>query len=142
MAVTAVGFVHGADAAAVVALMTAQIASEAATVPMGAPVPAIPSGFDWYFRVGGETAGTLEDLTQRVDALEADMTQAQVDITDNATAVGTAQTAADDAQAYAENINAWGIELATKLNADATQNNALSDWPLTLDTDYATDPQA
>lgn len=47
-----------------------------------------------------------------------------------------------DLDTAVDNLNTWAAALATKLNADATENNALSDFPLTLDTDYDTDPQA
>lgn len=40
------------------------------------------------------------------------------------------------------NLNAWATALATKLNADAAAQNALSAFPLTLDTNYDTNPQA
>lgn len=40
------------------------------------------------------------------------------------------------------NLNAWATATATKLNADFTAQNALSDFPLTLDTNYDTNPQA
>jgi hypothetical protein len=40
------------------------------------------------------------------------------------------------------NLNAWATALATKLNADATAQNALAAFPLTLDTNYDTNPQA
>lgn len=41
-----------------------------------------------------------------------------------------------------ENLNAWATALATKLNADFTAQNALNAFPLTLDTNYDTNPQA
>lgn len=40
------------------------------------------------------------------------------------------------------NLNAWATALATKLNADFTAQNALAAFPLTLDTNYDTNPQA
>lgn len=40
------------------------------------------------------------------------------------------------------NLNAWATALSTKLNADFTAQNALSAFPLTLDTNYDTNPQA
>lgn len=43
---------------------------------------------------------------------------------------------------YVQNLNAWAIAFATKLNADATAQNALAAFPLTLDTNYDTNPQA
>lgn len=39
------------------------------------------------------------------------------------------------------NLNAWATATATKLNADFTAQNALAAFPLTLDTNYDTDPQ-
>lgn len=45
-------------------------------------------------------------------------------------------------QAQIDNINAWATALATKLNADFTAQNLLNAFPLTLDTNYDTDPQA
>ena len=38
-------------------------------------------------------------------------------------------------------LNAWATALATKLNADNTAQNALNAFPLTLDTNYNTNPQ-
>lgn len=43
---------------------------------------------------------------------------------------------------YVQNLNAWAVALATKLNADAVEQNAKAAFPLTLDTDYDTNPQA
>lgn len=40
------------------------------------------------------------------------------------------------------NLNAWATALATKLNADFTAQNALAAFPLTLDVNYDTNPQA
>lgn len=40
------------------------------------------------------------------------------------------------------NLNAWAAALATKLNADFTAQNALAAFPLTLDVNYDTNPQA
>lgn len=40
------------------------------------------------------------------------------------------------------NLNAWATALATKLNVDFTAQNALNAFPLTLDTNYDTNPQA
>lgn len=40
------------------------------------------------------------------------------------------------------NLNAWATALATKLNADFTAQNALNAFPLTLDVNYDTNPQA
>lgn len=40
------------------------------------------------------------------------------------------------------NLNAWATALATKLNADFTAQNQLAAFPLTLDINYDTDPQA
>lgn len=40
------------------------------------------------------------------------------------------------------NLNAWATALSTKLNADFTAQNALNAFPLTLDTNYDTNPQA
>lgn len=40
------------------------------------------------------------------------------------------------------NLNAWATAFATKLNADAVDNNAKAAFPLTLDTNYDTNPQA
>jgi hypothetical protein len=39
------------------------------------------------------------------------------------------------------NLNAWATALATKLNTDFTAQNALAAFPLTLDTNYDTNPQ-
>lgn len=43
---------------------------------------------------------------------------------------------------YVQNLNAWAVAFATKLNADATAQNGLNAFPLTLDTNYDTNPQA
>ena len=40
------------------------------------------------------------------------------------------------------NLNAWATALATKLNSDFTAQNLLNAFPLTLDVNYDTDPQA
>lgn len=45
-------------------------------------------------------------------------------------------------QTSVTNLNAWATALATKLNADATAQNLLNAFPLTLDTNYDTNPQA
>lgn len=47
-----------------------------------------------------------------------------------------------DLQTQVANLNAWATAFATKLNADATAQNALNAFPLTLDTNYDTNPQA
>ena len=44
--------------------------------------------------------------------------------------------------AQVANLNAWATALATKLNADFTAQNALAAFPLTLDVNYDTNPQA
>lgn len=41
-----------------------------------------------------------------------------------------------------DNLNAWATALATKLNTDFTAQNQLAAFPLTLDVDYDTNPQA
>lgn len=45
-------------------------------------------------------------------------------------------------QAQIDNLNAWATALATKLNTDFTAQNLLNAFPLTLDVNYDTDPQA
>lgn len=52
------------------------------------------------------------------------------------------QIAIDAAATGITNLNAWAAAFATKLNADATAQNLLAAFPLTLDTNYDTNPQA
>lgn len=71
-----------------------------------------------YFGFNTTEAKTLENLLAERDA--------------TITALQTSVT----------NLNAWATALATKLNADNTAQNALNAFPLTLDTNYDTNPQA
>jgi len=58
-----------------------------------------------------------------------------------AASVATLQTSVTALQTSVTNLNAWATGLATKLNADAVAQNALSAFPLTMDTNYDTTPQ-
>lgn len=48
----------------------------------------------------------------------------------------------EDLQTQITNLNTWATTLATKLNTDNTAQNLLNAFPLTLDTNYDTNPQA
>ena len=76
------------------------------------------AGYDRYFGFDTTQRQTLERLMASDDAGLA--------------ALATSVT----------NLNAWATALATKLNADFTAQNALAAFPLTLDTNYDTNPQA
>jgi hypothetical protein len=45
-------------------------------------------------------------------------------------------------QSAVSNLNSWAATLANKLNADFTAQNALAAFPLTLDVNYDSSPQA
>ena len=55
---------------------------------------------------------------------------------------GDGGTSIAELAAQVANLNAWATALATKLNADFTAQNALAAFPLTLDVNYDTNPQA
>lgn len=60
----------------------------------------------------------------------------------NTTQAKSLENKVAELQAQIDALNAWATALATKLNADFTAQNALNAFPLTLDTNYDTDPQA
>jgi predicted nucleic acid-binding Zn-ribbon protein len=68
---------------------------------------------------------TNEALQDEIDAVEVDVAAAESAISDLEAAVAALTT-------YAENLNAWAVALATKLNADDG----------VTDTDFDIDPQA
>ncbi len=82
----------------------------------------------------GTSSATFEDLSSRVDALEAADTTDEAAIAAAQLAADNAQAAADAAQTYAGKINSWATTFATKVNADSADTGG--------DNDYVTDPQA
>lgn len=61
---------------------------------------------------------------------------------DDDTEVAALEASVTELNTSVSNLNSWATALATKLNADAVEQNAKAAFPLTLDTDYDTTPQA
>lgn len=79
-------------------------------------------GYYHYEMVQGDAPADVGDISDAIAALQGRMDDAEAAVTLHGTNLGEIVTA----------FNALG----TKLNADATAQNALADFPLTMDTDY------